>query len=302
MIDGLLLMLWGFFLKLVIADRVAILVNTVYNEPGSYEGLTLVFATICFGIQIYCDFASYSVIAIGSAQVMGFRLMDNFRQPYFSRSIGEFWRRWHISLSTWFRDYLYIPLGGSRKGTARKYLNVMIVFIVSGLWHGANWTFVIWGFLHGSFQVIGQITRPWKEWAADKLGIDRDAASYKLGQMVITFVLANFAWIFFRAPSLTAAREIISGIGAIWNPWILTDGSLFLLGLTAKSFWAGVVAILILIGVSAAQYRGVHIRESFARQGIFFRWIITLGLIFAVIIFGIYGPGYSASQFIYFQF
>lgn len=302
MIDGLLLMLWGFFLKLVIADRVAILVNTVYNEPGSYEGLTLVFATICFGIQIYCDFASYSVIAIGSAQVMGFSLMDNFRQPYFSRSIGEFWRRWHISLSTWFRDYLYIPLGGSRKGTARKYLNVMIVFIVSGLWHGANWTFVIWGFLHGAFQVIGQITRPWKEWTADKLGIDRDAANFKLGQMLITFILANFAWIFFRAPSLTAAREIISGIGAVWNPWILTDGSLFLLGLTAKSFWAGVVAILILIGVSAAQYRGVRIRETFARQGIFFRWIITLGLIFAVILFGIYGPGYSASQFIYFQF
>ena len=145
--NGLLLMLWGFFLKLVIADRVAVIVNTVYNGYTNYHGLILAVATLFFGIQIYCDFYAYSLIAKGSAQVMGFRLMDNFKQPYFSRSIGEFWHRWHISLSTWFRDYLYIPLGGNRKSTLRKYINVMIVFLVSGLWHGANWTFIIWGFL-----------------------------------------------------------------------------------------------------------------------------------------------------------
>ena len=136
--NGLLLMLWGFFLKLVIADRVAVIVNTVYNGYTNYHGLILAVATLFFGIQIYCDFYAYSLIAKGSAQVLGFRLMDNFKQPYFSRSIGEFWHRWHISLSTWFRDYLYIPLGGNRKGTLRKYINVMIVFLVSGLWHGAN--------------------------------------------------------------------------------------------------------------------------------------------------------------------
>jgi alginate O-acetyltransferase complex protein AlgI len=299
---GLLLMLWGFFLKLVIADRVAILVNTVYNDYSAYKGLELVLATVFFGVQIYCDFASYSIIAIGSAQVLGFQLMDNFKQPYFSRSIGEFWHRWHISLSSWFRDYLYIPLGGNRKGTARKYLNIMIVFLVSGLWHGANWTFVIWGFLHGAFQIIGQITMPAKVKITDLLHINREAASYKLGQMLITFCLVNFAWIFFRAPSFTGAKAIIRGMVTTWNPWIFNDGSLYLLGLSQKSFWVGIVAIVILFCVSIAQYRGIRIRERFAEQGLVFRWVISLGLIFSIIIFGIYGPGYSASQFIYFQF
>jgi len=228
--------------------------------------------------------------------------MDNFRQPYFARSIGEFWHRWHISLSTWFRDYLYIPLGGNRKGTLRKYINIMIVFLVSGLWHGANWTFLVWGFLHGAFQVIGQITKPLKNRVTDLLGIDREAASYKLGQMVITYILANFAWIFFRAPHITAARGIIGNMFSVWNPWVLVDGSLYELGLSPESFWVGIFSILLLIGVSVAQYRGIHIRERFAEQGLIFRWFVTLGLLFSIIIFGIYGPGYSASQFIYFQF
>ncbi|MDD2216569.1 MAG: MBOAT family protein, partial [Eubacteriales bacterium] len=253
--SGLLIMLWGFFMKLVIADRVAILVNTVYNDYTNYMGIPLILATIFFGIQIYCDFASYSAIAIGSAQVLGFRLMDNFKQPYFSRSITEFWRRWHISLSTWFRDYLYIPLGGNRKGTVRKYLHIMIVFLVSGLWHGANWTFVIWGFLHGAFQVIGQITYPLKIKITDKLGINREASSYKLGQMLITFMLVNFAWIFFRAPSYTAAKGIIHNMTAQWNPWVFTDGSLYLLGLSQKSFCVAIGAVVILLCVSIAQYK-----------------------------------------------
>ena len=300
--NGLLLMFWGFFLKLVVADRVAVIVNTVYNDYTNYHGLLLMVATLFFGIQIYCDFASYSLIAKGSAQILGFRLMDNFNQPYFARSIGEFWHRWHISLSTWFRDYLYIPLGGNRKGTLRKYINIMIVFLVSGLWHGANWTFLIWGFLHGAFQVIGQITKPLKNWLTDLLGINREAASYKLGQMIITYILVNFAWIFFRAPHFTAAKAIIGNMFSYWNPWVLADGSLYDLGLSPESFWVGIISILLLAGVSLAQYRGIHIRERFAEQGLFFRWFVTLGLLFSIIIFGIYGPGYSASQFIYFQF
>lgn len=300
--DGLLLMLWGFFLKLVIADRVAVVVNNVYNNYGEYEGLVPVLATLFFGVQIYCDFASYTLIAKGSAEVMGFRLMDNFHQPYFARSIGEFWRRWHISLSTWFRDYLYIPLGGNRKGNFRKYTNIMIVFLVSGLWHGADWTFVIWGFLHGGFQVIGQIIRPIKIKAADLMGIDRSAFSYRLVQMITTYLLVNFAWIFFRAQNIAEAKGIIKNIALVWNPWIFTDGTLYTLGLTVGSFWAGVISIIVLFGVSVAQYNGVRIRERFAKQGLIFRWTVTLGLIFSIIVFGIYGPGYSASQFIYFQF
>ncbi|MCD4712278.1 MAG: MBOAT family protein [Clostridiales bacterium] len=300
--SGLLIMLWGLFLKLVIADRVAILVNQVYGDYAQYAGLQLVIATLLFGIQIYCDFGSYSYIAIGSAQVMGFTLMENFKQPYFARSITEFCQRWHISLSTWFRDYLYIPLGGNRKGKFRKYINIMIVFIVSGLWHGASWNFVIWGALHGIFQVIGLITSPFKAKVADRLGVDRINFSYQLGQGIITFILVNFAWIFFRAPNFTAARGIIDRILLEWNPWIFSDGSLYELGLSRANLTVAMIGIFIMIGTSIAKRKGFEIRATLARQGLLFRWSVYFALIFTIIIFGIYGPGYSESQFLYFQF
>lgn len=165
--EGLLVILWGFFLKLVVADRVAIIVNTVYGDYPQYGGMYIIVASVLFAIQIYCDFAGYSTIAIGAAKVLGFQLMENFDCPYFSCSIGEFWRRWHISLSSWFRDYLYIPLGGNRRGTLIKYRNIVIVFLVSGLWHGAAATYVMWGLIHGIYQVIGGITKP----VRDKLNI-----------------------------------------------------------------------------------------------------------------------------------
>jgi D-alanyl-lipoteichoic acid acyltransferase DltB (MBOAT superfamily) len=159
-ISGLQRMTWGFFKKVVIADRLALLVNTVYNHPTEFSGMPLIIATYAFGFQIYCDFSAYSDIAIGAARVMGFDLMENFRQPYYARSIPEFWRRWHISLSTWFRDYVYLPLGGNRVKLPHWVFNILVVFVVSGLWHGANWTFVIWGALHGIFMVgtfLGQL-------------------------------------------------------------------------------------------------------------------------------------------------
>ncbi len=153
--NGLLLMLWGFFQKLVVADRLAILVNTVYDNPSAYKGFEIIVATIFFSFQIYCDFSSYSDIARGAAQVLGFRSTNNFKQPYFSKSIKEFWRRWHITLSSWFKDYLYFPLGGNKCGKLRNYFNIMVVFLVSGLWHGAGLNYIIWGGLHGIFHVAG---------------------------------------------------------------------------------------------------------------------------------------------------
>jgi len=299
---GLLLILWGLFLKLVIADRAAVIVNTVYLYYDDYVGVPLIIGTLLFGLQIYCDFASYSAIAIGSAQVMGFSLMDNFKQPYFSKSIAEFWRRWHISLSTWFRDYLYIPLGGNRVGTARKYLNIIIVFAVSGLWHGASWTFVIWGLLHGVFQVIGQITRPIKEKAADLLGIDRKGWGYGAVQILITYCLANFAWIFFRAPDLKTAFGIVEGIFAVWNPWFISYGGLYQLGLPPEEVFVLLFAVMVLFVASVLQYRGINIRVWFAGQFFVFRWAAVFALVFSIILFGIYGPGFNASEFIYFQF
>ena len=157
-------MLWGFFLKIVIADRAAILVDTVYSPAyGDYGGAHIILATVFFAIQVYCDFSGYSVIAMGSARMLGVQLMDNFNAPFLSRNIGQFWRNWHVSLSSWFRDYVYIPMGGNRKGTARKYLNVIVTCAASGLWHGANWTYVIWGTLNGVFQVMGSILKPLRE-------------------------------------------------------------------------------------------------------------------------------------------
>ncbi|HEX9151874.1 MAG TPA: MBOAT family O-acyltransferase, partial [Flavobacterium sp.] len=207
---GFRLMLWGFFKKIVIADRLAVYVDSVYNNAERHSGITLLIATIFFAFQIYCDFSGYSDIALGTARVMGYRLMLNFRRPYLSRSIKEFWSRWHISLSTWFRDYLYIPLGGNRVSKPRWYLNIFIVFMISGLWHGASWTYIIWGALHGFYQVFGLL--------ADKLKEKIPSLSLKPGplqiifQIGLTFILATFAWIFFRANSVQDAFTIVNGI------------------------------------------------------------------------------------------
>ena len=204
-VTGLRLMLWGFYKKIVVADTVCVAVNTVYNNLHAFDGFAICIATFLFSIQIFCDFSGYSDIARGCARIMGFRLMRNFDHPYFSHSIQEFWRKWHISLSTWFRDYIYIPLGGNRKGKGRQLLNLMITFLVSGLWHGADLTFVIWGGLHGLYQVVGKLTKP----ARDRLLPSREgklSPSLRGGwQMLFTFVLVWFAWIFFRANSVQDA-------------------------------------------------------------------------------------------------
>lgn len=193
---GLLLMLWGFFKKIAIADRLAIYVNQVYNAPGQYDGAALLLATYLFAFQIYCDFSGYSAIAKGAAQVMGFELMNNFDRPYFAASIREFWQRWHISLSTWFRDYVYIPLGGNRDHQLR---NLFVTFLVSGLWHGANWTFVIWGALHGAYLVSSIVTRDLRARLVTLSGLDRAPRLLHVLRVALTFHLVLFAWIFFRA-------------------------------------------------------------------------------------------------------
>ncbi len=299
--SGLLVMLWGFFLKLVIADRAAILVNTVYDRYIEFGGAILLVATVCFAVQIYCDFASYSLIAKGAAKVMGFELMDNFRQPYFSTSIAEFWRRWHISLSSWFKDYLYIPLGGNRKGTLRKYFNLMVVFLVSGLWHGASWNFVIWGALHGIYQIFGAVTLNTRKFCCEILNINRQTVHYKLFQRGITFGLVTFGWIFFRSEGLTQAIVIVKNIFTNFAPWLLWD-SLTTVGLDMSNLIVFVLSVCLLLFVSKKEQKGISVFEKIEKMHILARWPIYYALIFIVLIFGIYGPGFAASQFIYFQF
>ena len=201
-VKGLRLMLWGLFKKIVIADRLSGITDQIFNDPHKYSGVALAIGAIFFSFQIFCDFSGYSDIALGSARVMGFKLMTNFNKPYHSRSISEFWKRWHISLSTWFRDYLYISLGGNRVSIPRTYFNMFIVFLVSGFWHGANWTFIVWGGLHGTFIVFAMLTSKYRKNFDDLTGISKVHWLNNTMNVVITFTLATYAWIFFRANNI----------------------------------------------------------------------------------------------------
>lgn len=300
--DGFLLMLWGYFLKIVLADRIALFVDTVYGDFETFGGWYLIAATVLFAVQIYCDFYGYSVIAMGAAKILGIQLMDNFDAPYLASSVAEFWRRWHISLTSWFKDYLYIPLGGSRKGTLRKYLNKMIVFLVSGLWHGASFAFVAWGGLNGLYQVIGEILKPVRDKAVDFFGLHRETLAHKLVHIIGTFVLVDFAWIFFRANQFKEAVAIIKNMVQVKNPWILFDGSLYECGLDQKSFWFMVFCILILLFADCCRVKGIVIREVIVKQDYWFRWLFISAAVCFILVFGIWGTLYDAAGFLYFQF
>ncbi len=285
---GLRLILWGAFKKIVIADRLAIYVNTVYTTPTAYSGAPLILATVFFGFQIYCDFSAYSDIAIGTAQILGFDLMENFRQPYFAQSAREFWARWHISLSTWFRDYLYIPLGGNRVPFGRYLLNLMIVFVVSGLWHGANWTFVIWGGLHGLYVVVEALLhrRP---------TIIQLPAAIKV---LITFALVSFAWIFFRANSFADAGYVVTHLFAFNNGTLTEPFAGGLLGAHVEfALSLALIALLLLVDGLIAR---VGFERLFRALPGTLRWATYYAAGAAVIFSGLYGVG--AQQFIYFKF
>ncbi|MCI8710630.1 MAG: MBOAT family protein [Dorea sp.] len=301
--NGAVIMLWGFFQKMVIADRAAILVDKVYGEYWIYGTIELIFATILFAFQIYCDFSGYSMIAVGAARIMGFELMENFNAPYYSKSIKEFWRRWHISLSSWFRDYIYIPLGGNRVSRLKGYGNLMVTFLISGLWHGANWSYVAWGGVHGVYQIVGSLVAPIRDRLESRLSMKKESMSYKLGQVIVTFILVDFAWIFFRADRFLDSISIISQIFTRWNPWILFDGSLYSLGLDIAEMHILVVSILMLLLVDMVRYRtGKIITEYLKEQCLWFRWLTIIALFWGVTIYGVYGSGFSAVSFIYFQF
>ncbi|MBR4539977.1 MAG: MBOAT family protein [Clostridia bacterium] len=298
---GFMLMIWGYFMKVVVADRVAMLVDQIYNYYGSYEGVIPILGTMLFAVQIYCDFNGYTTIAIGSAQVMGFHLMQNFKEPYLATSVADFWRRWHISLTSWFRDYIYFPLGGSRCAKWKRYRNIMVVFLVSGLWHGAAWTYVIWGGLNGLMQIVGDILKPVRQKVLNKLGVNTKSFGHRLAQTVLTFILVDIAWVFFRATDLTSAVHIIKS-SFVWNPWLLVDGTLYTLGLEQADFWLMVLSILILFGVDVLHERGVSIRDSLLAWPLPLRWAVIYGALFWILLFGVYGPAFDAASFIYFQF
>lgn len=291
--EGLQLMLWGFFKKVVIADRLAILVDTVYSDPTNHTGVPLLLATIFFAFQIYCDFSGYTDIAIGSAQVMGIRLMENFRRPYYARSISEFWKRWHISLSTWFKDYVYIPLGGNKVSIPRWYLNLFVVFLISGLWHGASWTFVIWGALHGTYLVFGLISAPVRKAFKKAVGLHKHPFVEQGIQIGITFVLASFAWIFFRANSVHDAFYIITHLFSN----VSFTSEIFKLGLDLPEMIIALVAIIIMEVVQILQERQ-GVRTFLSTKPRWVRWVLYLAIILFILLFGVF----ERRTFIYFQF
>lgn len=276
--SGMQKALWGFFIKLVIADRAAIYVDAIYNHVEFHTSLSFVLATFIFAIQIYCDFAGYSLIAIGCAEILGFSLMTNFRRPYFAPTITDFWRRWHISLSTWFKDYVYIPLGGNRKGSARTYFNLFLTFVISGLWHGANWTFVVWGALHGFYQVVEKFF---------KTNIPSKRPVLRFIYYMIAMGLVMIAWVFFRANSISDASTIF---GSFLQP----KTSVFLDKTTLFYLFIG---IFILIGVEAIQEFSPRLLSAW-KQFFPVRFVAYICISVLILLIGVF----DGDQFIYFQF
>ncbi len=298
---GLRLMAWGMFKKVVIADRVAVAVNHVYGSPHDFPGPVLALATVLFAIQIYCDFSGYSDIAIGTARVLGFSLMLNFRQPYHAASISEFWKRWHISLSTWFRDYLYIPLGGNRTVKWRWYYNLFITFLVSGLWHGANWTFVAWGALHGAYLVLAIVFAPLRDRLAAASGLARlPRLSHGLN-VAWTILLVLVGWVFFRAADIGDAMHIVQASftgHAAWLDPAQAKAMVQALGLGATELGIAFAAIVFMEAVHLVQARW-GAAAFLACMPAPARWAVYVGLVGAIIYYGAYHGG---GQFIYFQF
>lgn len=298
--SGLLQIAWGLFKKMVIADRLALFVNQVYGDPHGYTGLPLIIATVFFAFQIYCDFSGYSDIALGTARCMGFNLMTNFNKPYTATGIGEFWQRWHISLSTWFRDYVYIPLGGNRTSRFRWYLNILIVFTLSGIWHGANWTFVVWGALHGVY-LIGE-----RMMSRRKRGEERPPSlPVTLFRRLVVFVLVSFAWIFFRAENLGHATYIVRNL-FVGIPGQVREIAANLHFARLRLLYLGqslnelviALAVLCILFFIQSQQRELSIDGWLQSRPKAMRWAFYYGLPLTFICLSIFGK----SDFIYFQF
>ncbi len=300
--EGLLRFVYGLFLKLVIADRLAITVNMVFGTPEIYSGIELIIVSMMYAIQIYCDFSGYSHMAIGIAKILGVELRENFRAPYLATSVSDFWKRWHISLTSWFRDYLYIPLGGNRKGKFRKYLFVMIVFLVSGLWHGATFSFIAWGGLNGGLMILEELLGPVWNRICERLKINRECFGYRFFARLKTFLLISMCWVFFRIDGIKPAIRILyQGVSNLQLSKLF--GYIFVgFGISVKDVILLVLSIGILFFVDYKKEQGLNLIALLNQQGICFRWLIYLSLVFGILIYGIYGTVYEQTSFIYFQF
>ena len=303
-VSGLQLILWGFFKKVVIADNIAIIVDNVFANPFDFQGIHYIIGTVLFAFQIYCDFSGYSDIAIGTAQILGYDLMRNFNKPYFSKSISEFWKRWHISLSSWFKDYLYIPLGGNRVVKWRWYFNLLVVFLISGLWHGSNWTFIAWGFIHGFYLTFSIITREYREKFVIIIKLNTLPRIHMFIKTITTFILVSFAWIFFRANNISEALYIVNNLFSGLGQCIVNFKDFYFFKLVLSKFDVRptllleiAAAIVFLIFIEIIQGRK-DIRYKLSQSSILYRWGFYYLVILWILFFGFFGE----QPFIYYQF
>jgi len=302
--SGLLLIGRGFFKKLMVADMLAVFVATVFDNPYDYtgreNGLIFSVAAVFFAIQLYCDFSGYTDIVRGSARLFGVQLPLNFQAPYFSTNVRDFWRRWHMTLMDWLRDYIYFPLGGSRKGPVRRNVNVMTVFLVSGIWHGAGLNFVVWGALNGLYMIAGEWSQPVRDRGLAALRIDRGTVGHRVFQTLITFGLVTFAWVFFRANTLSDALYIVPRM-FVPTVWIFTDGTMVQQGLSSTEL---TVALLSATAVWVLDWMSLRmdLLARLNREPVFVRWALYYSVILVVVVFGRYGGTYSAADFVYFKF
>ena len=298
--SGLVLMLWGYIQKMVVADRLALLADTVYAQGGALGGWATAAATVLFCFELYCDFSSYTDIARGAARILGVELMENFRSPFLSQSVAEFWRNWHISLSSFFRDYLYIPLGGSRRGLARTCVNTMVVFLCSGLWHGAAWTFVAWGLLHGLYLGCGRLTLPLRKRLYTALRVPYGCLPARLWRTAWTFALVAFSMIFFRAGGMDAA---LSMVRSLLRPGAFPGREAVLAwGMDGPDLLLSAVCVAAVVLCDVLRRRWGSLSARLLQKPLAVQWAVLLAGVLTVAIFGMYGEGYVEKPFIYFQF
>lgn len=315
--QGLYRMLWGFFEKLVVADRLAILVNTVIDHSDSYSGAYLLAAVFCYAVQIYADFAGYMDIALGASKVMGISPAENFDTPYFAATVPEFWRRWHMTLGSWFRDYLFYPIlrssfckkltkrlkgraGKNAAGTATTCLALAVVWFTTGLWHGASWHYIAWGVYYGALIILSTVTKPWTERAAEALHINRDARWWRLFCIGKTFLLVLLGYVLFRANNTAHAVSIMVRITTKFSPAF--NGPDLGPGLDGQDLIVAAAGMLVLLTADMLKFRQVDTLQRFRRLPLAVRWTVLYAAVAAVLVFGIYGPGYDSSSFIYFKF
>ena len=296
-VRGCQLITWGFFLKLMIADKAAVAVNEIFDNYKMYAGTYVWVAGILYSLQLYTDFLSCTTIAQGVAGLFGIKIADNFHHPYFAVSVQDFWRRWHMSLSSWLKDYVYIPLGGSRAGKLRKYINLFLTFIVSGFWHGEGHRFIFWGILHACYQIFGALTVKWRDRLYETLSMPKGTFAWKLYRTIGTCFWVMIAWIIFRAEGLRAGLHMIRSMFTVYNPWILLNGALN--SIMPYQQWELLAASLLVLFVVSRVQEKMSVRDWIARQHITIRWGLALGCIAVIVIFGTYGFGYDAQAFIY---